>query len=224
MGYYIDLTSISIESFKAKLETGFLLPGRMILKEKINERFSVLTKYGITNVSELQKLLKMKDKMAIITKSDGQFEEYLTILLREINSIQPKPNKIKDFVGISSETVLKLEKEGVKDTFGLFDRVKSSGSRKELASRTGISEEEILELTKLTDLSRIKWVGNMFARVLYESGFDTVEKVSTANYKELYQRITLINEQQNLYRGKIGLNDLKLCVNAAQDVPLEIEY
>jgi hypothetical protein len=224
MGYYIDLSSISIENFKAKIETGFLLPGRMILKEKINERFSVLTKYGITNVSELQKALKKNDKIAIITKSDGQFQEYLTILLREINSIQPKPNKIKDFVGISSETVLKLEKEGIKDTLALFDRVKSSGSRKELASRTGINEEEILELTKLTDLSRIKWVGTMFARVLFESGFDTVEKVSTANCEELYQKITQINKQQNLYKGNIGLNDMKLCVNAAQDVPLEIEY
>jgi hypothetical protein len=60
---------------------------------------------------------------------------------------------------------------------------------------------------------------------LYESGFDTVKKVSIANYEDLYKKITQINKERNLYKGQIGLNDMKLCsVNAAKEVPLEIEY
>ena len=106
----------------------------------------------------------------------------------------------------------------------LFGKIITPKSRKELANKSGITDLEIMELTKLTDLSRIKWVGAMFARVLFESGFDTVEKVSKANHEDLYKRITQLNKERNLYKGNIGVNDIKLCVNDAKEVPLEIEY
>jgi hypothetical protein len=224
MGYYIDLSSISIDSYKAKLKSSDLLPSRMILKDKLDERFNYFESIGISNVQELQQILKKKDKLAELPKVNFLSGDYLAILLREINSLHPKPNKIKEFIGISSDTVSKLEKIGIKDTVGLFDKVINTKSRKELAIKASIADLEIMELTKLTDLSRIKWVGAMFARILFESGFDTVEKISKANHEDLYKKITQLNKERNLYKGNIGIKDMKLCVNAAKEVPLEIEY
>jgi hypothetical protein len=60
--------------------------------------------------------------------------------------------------------------------------------------------------------------------MLYAIGIDTVEKVAKADYVELYKNIIQINKAQHYYKGQIGLNDMKLFVNAAKDVPLEIEY
>ncbi|MCK9346260.1 MAG: DUF4332 domain-containing protein, partial [Bacteroidales bacterium] len=122
------------------------------------------------------------------------------------------------------EVVSMLDKAGIKDTVDLFDKVKTPKNRKSFATETGISNSDLLKLTKLTDLSRIRWVGVMFARILYESGFDTLEKVANADYMELYYRIIQTNKEKNLYKGKIGLNDMRLCVHAAKEVPLEIEY
>jgi hypothetical protein len=224
MGYYIDLTIISIDNYKTKLQSSDLLPSRMILKENIEKRFEYFKSIGIKSVQELQQALKKKSTFSELAKVNVFNEEYLTILLREINSIHPKPNKLKDFIGIPSDVITKLEKQGIKDTISLFDKVKCPECRKELALSTGISEPEILEIAKLADLSRIKWVGTMFARVLYESGFDTVEKVSKADYEELHRRITAINKERNLYKGQIGLNDMKLSIAAAKEVPLEIKY
>jgi hypothetical protein len=224
MGYYINLTSISLDSYKEKLESSDLLPSRMILKDKLDERFHYFQSIGISNVQELLQTLKKKEKLKELSKVEYLSEDYLIILLRELNSIHPKPNKIKEFYGISSQIITQLEKIGIKDTVGLFDKVIAPKSRKELAIKTAITDNEILELTKLTDLSRIRWVGAMFARVLYESGFDTVEKVSKANYEDLYKTIAQLNKERNLYKGNIGLNDMRLCVNAAKEVPLEIEY
>jgi hypothetical protein len=224
MGYYIDLSSISLDKYKAKLESGDLLPSRVLLKEKTDERFSYFKSIGIKNLQGLHQVLKNKKKLAELSKVDFLSGEYLAVLLREINSIHPKSNKIREFVGISAETIAKLEKEGIVDTYCLFDRVKTPESRNEFAEKTGIIDSEVLELTKLTDLSRIKWVGIMFARVLFESGFDTVMKVSEANHEDLYRRITELNKEKGLYKGHIGLHDMKLCVDAAKDVPLEIEY
>ena len=224
MGYYIDLNSISIDEYKKKLESSIMIPSRMILKDMIDERFNHFKKLGIKNVHELQLTLKKKDKLKELSKDNLFSEEYLTILLRELNSIQVKPNKINDFIGISSDTISKLEKFGIKDTLKLFDKVLTIKSRKELASKTGINEDEILKLTKLADLSRIKWVGATFATVLYEAGYDSLEKVSKANYEELHKTIVKLNNEKKLYKGHIGLNDMKICVMAANEVPLEIEY
>ncbi|HUM89625.1 MAG TPA: hypothetical protein PKV50_08840, partial [Prolixibacteraceae bacterium] len=112
MGYYTDLATISIDDYQAKLESADLLPSRMLLKERLAERFGYFKSIGIRNVLDLQKLLKKKEKLAELTKVDGFSEDFLVVLLREINSIQPKPNKISEFIGISPETVSKLEKTG----------------------------------------------------------------------------------------------------------------
>jgi hypothetical protein len=224
MGYYIDLSSISVDSYKAKLESSDLLPSRLILRDKLDERFNYFKSIGIKTLQELQQTLKRKNKLAELSNLNLFSGDYLLILLRELNSIHPKPNKIKEFIGISTDTISKLEKIGIKNTFELFDKIITRKSRKELEILAGIANLEIMELTKLTDLSRIKWVGAMFARVLFESGFDTLEKVSKAKHEDLYKRITQLNKERKLYKGNIGVNDMKLCVNAAREVPLEIEY
>jgi hypothetical protein len=224
MGYYIDLESISIESYRIKLESAYLPPGRLILKDRTEERFGYFESSGIKNVKELLQFLKKKDNLAGLLKVDCFSADYLTILLRELNSMLPKPNRIKDFPGISAEVILRLERHGIKDTFSMYNRVKKPEDRKELARLTGICDADILELTRLTDLSRIKWVGVSFARMLYDTGFDTVDKAARADYADLHRKINEVNKERGFYRGQIGLNDIKIFINAAKEVPLEIEY
>ena len=224
MGYYIDLEKISIDNYRKKLETAYLPPSRMMLKNKLDERFGYFKSIGIRNVQELIQLLKKKDKFEELIKINFLSEDYLTILLRELKSTLPKPNKISEFVGISADLVSQLERIGIKNTRQLYEKVIDSKKREELSEVTGISEPEILELTKLTDLSRIKWVGSTFARMLYDLGVDTVNKASKADPIDLHARINQINKEKNIYKGQIGLNDIKIFINAAKEVPLEIEY
>ena len=149
---------------------------------------------------------------------------FLIILAREIRSMQPKPVKLDDFPNIPKTTVKKLESLGIKDTKKLFEFVKTEKSRKELSGKTGISLKEILELTKLTDVSRITRVGANFARVLVDSSCDTVKKVVKADYKKLYEEINKINDAKKYYKGKIGYENLKRDLLAAKLVPDAIKY
>lgn len=48
-------------------------------------------------------------------------------------------------------------------------------------------------------------------------------KKSKADYEDLYKKVTLKNEEIKLYKGKIGLNDMKLCIEAAKSIDAEIE-
>lgn len=224
MGYYIDLETISITDYKSKLETAYLPPSRMILKERRDERFARFTDIGIKNVRELLLFLKKRDKFTELSKIDCLSGNYLTILLRELNSILPKPTRIKDFKGISEGTVSRLEEIGIKNTLKLYDRIKDAKSRKELAETLGIDESEILFLAKLTDLSRIRWVGATFARMLYDLGIDTVEKSAIADPVDLHEKINRLNKERKYFKGHIGLNDMKIFVDTAKEIPVEVVF
>jgi len=224
MGYYIDLKNIGIGKYRDILKSADLLPSRMILKENIDGIFNILKKQQIENVDELQKALKNKNKVQDFSKKSSIPEYYLKILIREIKSYQQKPNNIKDFPDIAKNVILKLENLGIKNTLQIFDKILTPQSRNEILSQTGISESEILKLAKLTDLSRIRWVNHTFAYVLLEASFDTAEKIADADYKELYEKVKKLNEERRIYKAHIGLHDMKLCVEAAKDVSLDIEY
>lgn len=224
MGYYIDLEKISIDDYRKKLASAYLPPSRMILKDRLDERFDYFKRIGIANIKELILLLKKKGAHAELSKIACFADDYLTILLRELNSTLPKPNKIADFANISKDTVTKLERIGIKNTEKLYDRVRTKNDRQTLADVTGINYADILELTRLTDLSRIKWVGVTFARMLYDLGIDTVVKASEADPLDLHEKINKLNSQNNIFKGHIGLNDLIIFVHAAKEVPTDIEY
>lgn len=224
MGYYIDLEKITIDDYRIKLESAYLPPSRMILKDNLDERFEYFKSIRIKNVKELIQLLKKKDKFTELSQIDCLSEEYLTILLREVKSTLPKPNKIDDFNVISKGSVEKLQKIGIKNTEKLFDSVITKTDRQKLADSTGIDYADILELTKLSDLSRIKWVGVTYAQMLYNLGVDTVEKISKSDPIDLHARINQMIKEHNIFKGAIGLNDVQILVETANELSLEIEY
>jgi hypothetical protein len=224
MGYYLDLEKISIEAYRLKLETAYLPPSRQILRDKLEERFEYFKSIGIKNVKDLIQTLQKKDKLAEISRVDIFSGDYLTILLRELKSTLPKPNKISDFKELSKETIDSFEKIGITNTEKLYDKVVKKSERQKLADLTGVSYSDILELTKLSDLSRIKWVGATYAQMLYDLGVDTVEKVSVSDPIELHSGINRMIKEKNIFKGAIGLNDVKILIESARELALEIDY
>jgi len=224
MGYHIDLESITLEVYEQKLAVAWLPPGRKILREKLTERFSYFKENGINNVKALQTLLK-KAKEVDILKKMALFEgDYLVILLREINSMLPKPNRLKDFPGVPQTAIEKLEAMGIKDTKHLFGKVLTPLERQNLSALLDLPVDLINELASLTDLSRIKWVGGIFARMLFDLGVKNVREAAFLDPVELHKNINELNSQGNYFKGKIGLNDIRIFVAAAGEVPVEIEF
>ena len=84
--YFIDTDKFSIDKFRNILLTKEILPGRIILKEDLDERFDILKTKKIKTLSDLLETLKTKQKMDRLSKETGLTVEYLTILRREANS------------------------------------------------------------------------------------------------------------------------------------------
>lgn len=222
--YYINLNNYSLSDYANELEHAELLPSRKIIQEDTKRRFSLLNKEGIKTLGDVLTAFKTNDKLKAFSQKTKIPEDFLTILLREIKSMQPKPVRFSEIPAISKETIKKLGDLKINNTKDLFPFIITAQDRKSFGKKSSITQEEITELTNLTDVSRIKWVGANFARVLVDSNFNTVKKISKAEPKKLFEEITKVNENKKYYKGKIGLNDMKLCILAAKSVPDAIKY
>lgn len=222
--YYIDLEKYPLNKFKQELKEADLLPSRKILKEQIDVRFKVLESNGIQNLHDLATSLKTPKKAKEFAEKSDLPSNYLLILRREVNSYMPKPVNLEKFPGVEKGTLNKLNRVGIKNTAHLFKRIKNKDNRDKLAAETSIKDGKILELTKLTDLSRIKWIGPVFARIFLDSGTDTAQKLSKADAGTLYKELVKINGEKGYTKAKFIENDVRLCINVAKMVPKAIEY
>jgi len=224
MGYYPDLRKISIDEFRGMLSCADLIPSWMILKENIDSNLDKIKKHHIHNLQELKEALKSKSDVIELAKNIGLSEKYLTVLRRVVNGYHPKPNRMMAFPDLSAKTVTTLEKMGIKNTRQLFDKIKTGSQRDKLSQETGIDQETTLQLAKLADLSRIRWVNHTFTHVLCEVGYDSAEKVAHADPSELYQKVKDLNAEKRYYNAHIGIKDMQRLVEGAKLVPLEVQY
>jgi len=103
--------------------------------------------------------------------------------------IERKPFLLKDFRDISSAIVEILAAHGIRTTDLLLQAAAKQVDRKSLSDKTGIPEADILELVKLSDLARIPGVKGTRARLYYEAGIDSVEKIAGLEPDDLRNRV-----------------------------------
>ncbi len=223
--YAVDLEQFSIEEFQHILETGRLLPSERILGENTSERFAILAALGIMNLQDLAQRIKSKKKIEQFAQESGIAQDYLTILRRRINVYTPKPVSLSKFPGVDAEHIECLAAVGIKQTRQLFERTQSAQDRAALSNLTGVPGDALLELVKLSDLSRASYVGPAFARVIYEAGADTIGKLADCSPEELCANLRAVNEEQEITKAAMpSVEDISACVEIWKKLPRAIEY
>jgi hypothetical protein len=87
-----------------------------------------------------------------------------------------------------------------------------------------VPEDALLELVKLSDLVRASYVGPVYARILYEAGADTLEKLAESSPKELLARMVAVNEEQQITKASMPVEDLQPWLKTVKLIPKVIEY
>ena len=223
--YMPDLSNIGLDDFKNQLKTGRLLPSRMPLLDDIESKFSLIQKTGIHNADSLKAALKTSKRLSKLAGETGISEDYLRILKREVNNLLPTPVKFVDVPNISDEIIKHLNARDITDTENLFPFVRDPDSRQNLKSQSGISMEDILWLTKLVDVSRIKWVGPKLARLIVDTEYDTVEKLSHADPEKVLDAFDKAKNKHKAYQGALGIADIKSWIQqVVSKTPVIITY
>ncbi len=126
-------------------------------------------------------------------------------------------------IGPHYKSILK-EKAGITTTEALLEACATPHQRKALAEKTGIGSKLLLEWANLSDLFRIKGVGEEYSDLLEEAGVDTVVELAQRNPENLYQALGETNEREALVRRLPTLKQVKDWVAQAKMLPRILTY
>lgn len=145
--------------------------------------------------------------------------------LREARTSKTRKSfRIRDFRGVNEDYVSKLEAVGIRDVEQMRQRGATPAQRADLAEKTGVPEESIIEFVKLSDLARLPGVKAIRARLYYDSGIDTLEKM--AKWDPEAMRLMLIEfVEKTGFDGIAPLpKEAANSVKVAAELPKIIEY
>jgi len=132
--------------------------------------------------------------------------------------------KIIDVEGIGPVYAQRLIAIGITTTNKLLKKGATPKGREELAQKTGISPNLILEWINHADLFRIKGVGEEYSDLLEEAGVDTVPELAQRNPENLYAKIVETNDLKKLVRQLPSQRQVADWVDQAKVLPRKIHY
>ncbi len=94
---------------------------------------------------------------------------------------------IKEFLNINQDHVKKLASIGIQNVEQMLDKGRTQKQREHLSKQLGIPEEAILELVKLSDITRIGYVKKKLSRLYYDAGLDSPAKIAEFEPKQLHE-------------------------------------
>jgi len=199
MDYCLNLSRISLTDYRDLLKQQNLLPGRRMLLDDIDRNFDLLAKQAIDTLAVLRQRLSTPQKLAALAQATGISEEYLTILKREMGSMEQKPIPLFTFPGVDGALVSSLGELGILHSRDYFERGDQAG-----------------ELFSLCDLARINGVGAVAARAFFEAGFVSVQDVASAEAKDMLRRVSAVNAEKQYYKANLGEKDMQFCIDFAK--------
>ena len=125
---------------------------------------------------------------------------------------------------MNPDHIARLDVLGIKTTGQMLSAGQTTRSRANLARRAGIPLEVVLELVKLSDLARLPGVKGIRARLYFEAGVDSVEKLAAYEPEAL---LTLTGEfvQRTGFAGIAPLpKEVSSTIDNALRMPKLVEW
>jgi len=94
---------------------------------------------------------------------------------------------IKEFLSINQDHVKKLATIGIRNVDQMLNEGKTKKQREQLSRQLGIPEGAILELVKLSDITRLGYVKKKLSRLYYDAGLDSPAKIAEFEPKQLHE-------------------------------------
>jgi hypothetical protein len=132
--------------------------------------------------------------------------------------------RLQDFQGVNQDHITRLKEAGIANVEEMLEAGKTPEARQHLADQSGVPPDFILELVKLSDLSRLEGVKGIRARLYYDAGVDTLEKLARWEAEEL--RLMLVDfVRRTGFKGIAPLpKELRSTIAHATKLPKIVKY
>lgn len=127
-------------------------------------------------------------------------------------------------IGVDKAILSELKRAGIYYASELLKMSKTKELRKDLSQKTGIPYETILYLTKCCDLLRLTGVSGKTLQYLYDTGYDSVEKVKQSSPHVLSEIIKYYMKQLGLKSGMPSCCNIEEVVRLAKLMPEVVKY
>jgi predicted flap endonuclease-1-like 5' DNA nuclease len=138
---------------------------------------------------------------------------------------EPRPDTpIIEIEGIGPTYSERLKDIGIHTVEELLEQGATRKQREDLAEKTDISPNLILEWVNHADLYRVKGVAGQYSDLLEEAGVNTVPELARRNPENLHNTIMEINQEKNLVNRVPSLSNVQDWINQAKELPRKIEH
>ena len=159
----------------------------------INNIFATLEKYerlGIKNYSNLIcRVVTREQCRTFLQETDFNFYELIRTLNYLLRWVLPFRIPIREFIDVDIAIEMKylasLKKQKIGSNLDIIELGRDKAGRKKLSNITEIPLNFIMSLVNKADISRLAYVRGKTVIHLCRSGYDTLEKLATANLTEM---------------------------------------
>jgi len=110
----------------------------------------------------------------------------LAASMRAVAVAQERPAfPLREFRGVNPDHVARLAAAGIVNATQMLEAGRTPADRQRLAAQCGLPVEVVLEMVKLCDLARIPGLKAIRARLYYDAGADTLDKLAQWEPEEL---------------------------------------
>jgi hypothetical protein len=131
---------------------------------------------------------------------------------------------ISEIEGLSAFSATKLKALGIRTTDALLEAARTVKGRKELSTKTGISEQQLLEWANVSDYMRIPGMGKAKVGLMRAAGVTTVRELAHRNPARLAQNMREVNTRRKLLRILPSEKSVEQMIEQARKLQPKISY
>ncbi len=135
-----------------------------------------------------------------------------------------KKGNLKDFLGVNLQYIQALKREDVSTSEHMLNVGRTKEGREKLAEKTEVPLSAILEMVKLADLSRIVGLKRKRARLFYDAGLDTLDKIAKWDSEKMQHMFVEFVERTRFDGSPPTLGEAEYTVKLAKYLPRIVEY
>jgi predicted flap endonuclease-1-like 5' DNA nuclease len=132
--------------------------------------------------------------------------------------------KLETIEGIGPVYAARLRAAGIRTVEALLRAGATPEGRKELAEKTGIGDEYVMDWVNRADLMRVRGVGEEYSDLLEKAGVDTVVELAQRNPANLHGKLLEVNVEKRLVRRPPAQGMVARWVEQAKVLPRVVSY
>jgi hypothetical protein len=136
--------------------------------------------------------------------------------------LQNETRKLGEFPKVNKDSVKKLSAMGLRTVNQFLKAANTPAKLAAIAEQSGAPREAVLELYKLSQLSRLPGLKKVRGRLFYEAGLDTLESIASLEPEEVHSILKDFVERSGFKASVPTAGEAEVAIRMARFMPADL--